>query len=48
VHEADDDADWRSNSSKLTTEDFLRRQMETGRRISPFFCLWSEGEPFQS
>ena len=41
VHEAADDADWRS--SRLTTEAFLRRQMETGRRISPIFlCLeWS-------
>jgi len=38
VHEADDDAGWRS--SRLTTEDFLRRQMETGRRISPIFSVF--------
>ncbi len=37
VHEAADDADWRS--SRLTTEAFLRRQMETGRRISPIFSV---------
>ena len=38
VHEADDDAEWRS--SRITTEDFLRRQMETGRRISQFFSVF--------
>jgi len=40
VHEADDGAAWRSSSSKLTTEDFLKRQMETGRRISPIFSVF--------
>ncbi len=38
VHEADDDAGWRS--SRLTTEAFLRRQMETGRRISQFCSVF--------
>ena len=38
VHEAADDAGWRS--SRLTTEAFLRRQLETGRRISPIFSVF--------
>ena len=38
MHEAADDADWRG--SRLTTEDFLKRQMETGRRISPIFAVF--------
>jgi hypothetical protein len=38
VHEAADDAGWRS--SRLTTEAFLRRQLETGRRISHIFSVF--------
>ena len=38
MHEADDAADWRRN--RLTTQDFLKRQMETGRRISPIFTVF--------
>ena len=38
VHEAADDADWRHN--RLTTQQFLKRQMETGRRISPIFSVF--------
>jgi hypothetical protein len=33
VHEAGDDADWRAQ--RLTTPEFIQRQMESGRRISP-------------
>ncbi len=38
VHEAGDDADWRA--LRLTTQEFLQRQMETGRRISPIFSVF--------
>ena len=38
VHEAADDADWKHN--RLTTQQFLKRQMETGRRISPIFSVF--------
>ena len=38
VHEADDNANWRT--SRLTTQDFLKRQMDTGRRISPIFSVF--------
>ena len=38
VHEAEDDAEWRHK--RLTTQEFLKRQMETGRRISPLFSVF--------
>jgi len=38
VHEAGDDACWRT--LRLTTQEFLQRQMETGRRISPIFSVF--------
>jgi len=38
VHEAADDAEWRSN--RLTTQQFLERQMMEGRRISPIFKVF--------
>jgi hypothetical protein len=38
VHEAQDDAEWRHN--RLTTQEFLKRQMESGRRISPIFSVF--------
>jgi len=38
VHEAGDDAEWRH--SRLTTQEFIQRQMETGRRISPIFSVF--------
>ena len=38
VHEAQDDAEWRHN--RLTTQEFLQRQMETGRRICPIFSIF--------
>ena len=34
---AEDDAAWRSQ--RLTTEQFLQRQVEQGRRISPIFSV---------
>lgn len=37
MHEAGDDAAWRT--SRLSTQEFLKRQMETGRRISPIFSV---------
>jgi len=38
VHEAADDAHWRHH--RVTTHEFLKRQMETGRRISPIFSVY--------
>ena len=38
VHEACDNAEWRHN--RLTTQEFLKRQMESGRRISPIFSVF--------
>ena len=38
VHEAEDGAEWRR--SRLTTEEFLKRQMESGHRISPIFSVF--------
>ena len=38
VHEAEDNAEWRFR--RLTTQEFLKRQMETGRRISPIFSVF--------
>ena len=38
MHEADDTAEWRHD--RLTTQQFLKRQMETGRRISPIFSVF--------
>ena len=38
VHEADDDAHWRHN--RITTQEFIKRQMETGRRISPILFVF--------
>ena len=38
VHQAEDNAEWRT--SRLTTQEFLKRQMVTGRRISPIFSVF--------
>ena len=38
VHEAGDDAEWRR--TRLTTHQFLARQVETGRKISPIFKVF--------
>ena len=37
VHEAGDDAEWRR--TRLTTHQFLARQVETGRKSSPIFSV---------
>ena len=38
MHEADDNAEWRSN--RLNTNQFLERQILNGRRISPIFSVF--------
>ena len=38
VHEAGDDAEWRHQ--RLTTQEFIRRLKETGRRVSPIFSVF--------
>ncbi len=46
VHEAADDSEWRH--SRLTTQEFLQRQIETGHRISQIFSvLGVERYPFR-
>ena len=37
VHEASDDSDWRH--ARITTQEFIQRQIETGRRVSPIFYV---------
>jgi hypothetical protein len=43
AHQADDAAPWRQTNSRLTTQQFLKRQLETGRRISPIFAVFGVG-----
>ena len=38
MHEAADDAEWRT--SRLTTQQFLARLVERGRKISPIFSVF--------
>ena len=38
VHEASDDADWRH--ARISTQQFIQRQFETGRRISPICIIF--------
>ena len=38
VHEASDDADWRH--ARISTQQFIQRQFETGRRVSPIFTVF--------
>jgi hypothetical protein len=40
VHEAADDADWRQPRNRLTTVQFLHREMRRGKKISPIFSVF--------